>query len=679
MRTRLVDLVDVNNSIRGKAPTDWGTSLVLIAMALGGCSHALSEQSAGSISSVTALTGGALASLRPKASPELVAKIVAQEQALAGGQSTVEQTKSAFTGLNGLGTRTLPKVSTDPIAPPAEEVEPAGAVVSPVGPNQDGVAAGDDIGAQNSAFAGSYQSNYNSAPVPPPGGLSGTLIPPPPAVTLTTQAQTANPGPDPSNPYLNPYAFFQYMNANGMAFPGQQQPAAEARPSGLFGNGGRPSANYGDNSLSSSKSKREQNFLPITPTGMEPRSAYKQRDDLKILWKGLLSSNNVSAIDPKTITQLSKLAVGLPPESTRGNFSITQRQINAIFKPNVAEVDRRAMPEIHKLQADLVQAYSRYLYTYNKFALAQQSVSARKQEVEVADSASEQQRAAADLAQAQTELDNAKDDMHSAQIELAQASSPSAARAVVSKVSGVAPGLESLVAADQDSQSNSHKTMISGLVGSFESVFTFKHGKSQTKASDQQDNSEVAAPDVSAKDSAVQKGAKTKKSDEKVKVANDNAKKNNRKNSELAKKTPTVEQAVSENEKEQDLSPAPSDKELASAAPADPTPSPESATTSSASPVTFTLKGVNVSARKSILTVAIKNTGSDAFNFSPDVISVSDGNHKLSDAALRADFDSTFIQPDQEVKGTITIFGRPWSDRLSVALSDGGHNIQLRR
>src|SRR5271170_6423981 len=114
-----------------------------------------------------------------------------------------------------------------------------------------------------------------------------------------------------------------------------------------------------------------------------------------------------------------------------------------------------------------------------------------------------------------------------------------------------------------------------------------------------------------------------------------NAKKNNRKNSELAKKTPTVEQAVSENEKEQDLSPAPSDKELASAAPADPTPSPESATTSSASPVTFTLKGVNVSARKSILTVAIKNTGSDAFNFSPDVISVSDGNHKLSDAALR--------------------------------------------
>jgi hypothetical protein len=675
-------LIDVNNPIRRKTPTDWGISIVFIAIALGGCSNALSEQSGGSISSTTAATGGALASLRPKASPELVAKIVAQEQALAGGQSAIGQTKSPFTGLNGLGTRTLPKVSIDPIAPPAEEVEPAGAMVSPVGPNQDSVAAANDMTAQNSTLAVSYQSNYNAVPAPPPGGLSGTLIPPPPAVTLSTQAQAVSPSSDPNNPYLNPYAFFQYMNANGMAFPGQQQPAPEARPSGLFGNGGKSSARDSDDSRSSGKSKGE-NFVPITPTGMEPRSAYKQRDDLKILWKGLLSSNNVSAIDPKTITQLSKLAVGLPSETTRGNFSITQRQVNAIFKPDIAGVDRRAMPEIHKRQADLVQAYSRYLYTYNKFALAQQSVSARKQEVEVADSASEKQRAAADLAQAQTELDNAKDDMHSAQIELAQTSSPSAARAVVSKVSGVAPGLESLVAADQDSQSNSHKTMIGGLVGSFESVFPFKHGKSQTKAtnkqSDSEDNSEVAAQDVSAKDAAVKKGAKAKKSDEKVKVADDNTKKKNHKNSELAKKQLTSDKAVSEAEKEQDLSPAPSDKELASAAPADPTPFPKNAATSSSSPVSFTLKGVNVSARKSILTVAIKNTGSDAFNFSPDVISVSDGNHKLPDAAMRADFDSTFIQPDQEVKGTITIFGRPWSDRLAVALSDGGHSIQLRR
>ncbi len=73
--------------------------------------------------------------------------------------------------------------------------------------------------------------------------------------------------------------------------------------------------------------------------------------------------------------------------------------------------------------------------------------------------------------------------------------------------------------------------------------------------------------------------------------------------------------------------------------------------------ITFELKGKNISARKSVLNVSIRNSSDNAFSFSPEDISVQEGTQKLSEAAMRAEFDSTSVAPNQEVKGTITIFG----------------------
>ena len=116
---------------------------------------------------------------------------------------------------------------------------------------------------------------------------------------------------------------------------------------------------------------------------------------------------------------------------------------------------------------------------------------------------------------------------------------------------------------------------------------------------------------------------------------------------------------------------------MAAAAPAEP-PAP-SAPAVPASTISMELKGVNVTARKSILTVAIKNNGESDFSFDPESFAISENNHKLSEAAMRADFETTLVQPNQEVKGTITIFGRPWNERLTVSLSDGSRNVQMRR
>jgi len=639
---------------------------MLTAFLTGGCSGAGNSQSDHQTYSGSSSGGGILASMRPKANPELIEKIRAQEQAQANIQGANAQGQgqgqgpNQWVGLNGLATRVLPKVSTDPIAPPAEEAQQAGALVSPVDTSQQQQPAENQ--ATNTPIptpqAASYGNSYNAVPAPPPGALGGALVPPPPAVTLTTQAQTVSAMPDPNNPYMNPYGYPPYMNPYGMAYPPQQQPAApQPRPSGLFGNGGGRSSSSDDDLDSSSRNKKGENFVPITPTGMESRSSYKQRDDLKILWKGLLSSNNLSGIEPKVMEQLGKLEVGLPSESTKGNFSINQRQVDSIFKPSVPGIDRKLVPQVRKSQADLVQAYSRYLYTYNKFALAQQTVTARKQESEVASSNSEQQRAAADLAQAQTELDSSKDDMHSAQIELAQASSPAAARAVIGKVSGVAPSMDTLVAADQNSGGESHKNRLGGLVG----MFTFGHGKSEEKQARKGANTAGGDNDADNKIASAGKdqkaGKESKKKDKHAEKSSDKTK-------------------VAEGEKGQDLSPAPTDAETVSKAAKQDAPTTSASASNS---VAFTLKGVNVTTRKSILTVAIKNTGAEAFTFNPDVISVNDGNRKLPDAAMRADFDSTLVQPNQEVKGTITIFGRPWNDRLSVSLSDSGHPIQMRR
>ncbi len=127
-----------------------------------------------------------------------------------------------------------------------------------------------------------------------------------------------------------------------------------------------------------------------------------------------------------------------------------------------------------------------------------------------------------------------------------------------------------------------------------------------------------------------------------------------------------------------DLNPAPqvaSAPQGASASPADQA----AVAQTPPSGVSVELKGVNITARKSTLSVVIKNSGQGDFSFNADDFSVAENNRKLSDAAMRADFDTTLVQPNQEVKGTITIFGRPWSDRLTVSLSDGSRVVQMRR
>jgi hypothetical protein len=127
---------------------------------------------------------------------------------------------------------------------------------------------------------------------------------------------------------------------------------------------------------------------------MDARSPYQQRDDLKVLWKGALSSSSVKEIvakDGKASEVLSKLDVGLPADSTRGSFNVAPRQVDNIFRP--VAMDKKIAASVRRVETDLVQAYYRYLYSYHRFALAQQTLSARKQEVEVASSDSEKQRA----------------------------------------------------------------------------------------------------------------------------------------------------------------------------------------------------------------------------------------------------------------------------------------------
>jgi hypothetical protein len=338
----------------------------------------------------------------------------------------------------------------------------------------------------------------------------------------------------------------------------------------------------------------------------------------------------------------------------------------------------------------LAQSYYRYLYTYNKYCFAEQTLAARKQEVELASSASEQQRATADLAQAQTEVEAAKDDMRSAQAEMAQNSSPTAARSVIAKVSGVTPNLESLAQRDnKDNEASTRKVALFGNVfNPFSSVFKFGHDKKASKenaskqdaskvdaSKEQSDTDEIASVGKSADSQTSNKGPAHKF------VAAIFDKKNDKTASHKEAKSKLK---IVKTDNEQDLAPAPKEELAASAEPqpkpVSTTPSGKPATSSQdANLVSFTLKGVNVTSSKAVLTVAIKNTGADAFNFNPDSISVAEGHHKLSEAATRADFDTTMVKPNEEVQGKITIFGRPWSDKLTVGLLDGSKAIQMRR
>lgn len=613
--------------------------LILISsIFVAGCS----QQGGGNQSASVSQPGaGILGSLRPKTDPAVVERMRIEEQARQEKQKALEAAaKQAENEINadGMG-RVLPKVSMDPIAPPAEEVAQSnGPIFTPA--NASGAPTATPpipvpTGGGGAPISPPAAMTYGAAvPAPPPGGL----VPPPPAVTLSTQASMPGGVPmDPSAMYANPY-----MNPYGIAYPQMQMPQMTAmvppapnvplqRPSGSpFATGGHSSS---DDEDGGAQEKKRANFVPITPTGMESRSSYKQRDDLKALWNGVLKSNAMSLLmkDEKFASQLTQVDIGLPSESTKGSFAISQRQVDAVFKNN--PLDKRILQPVRKVQSDLVQAYYRYLYSYNKFALAQQTVAARKQEAEMASSASEQQRAAADQSQAQADAESAKDDMKSAQTELSMIAGPQAAKFIISKVSGVAPSSDALASSEPAAEQK--KSSGGGMFG----MFHFGGGGEEKKK---------PAPPVETKVAAAPQENKKEKESKKGKGKKDSSAK----------------------EKTADLQPAPEAPETASS---------EAAPAPTSNGISFELKNVNVTARKSILTVSIKNGGANNFNFSPDVISISEGNHKLSEAAVRADFDQTMVQPNQEVKGTITIFGRPWNERLVVSLSEGGKTIQMSR
>jgi hypothetical protein len=208
------------------------------------------------------------------------------------------------------------------------------------------------------------------------------------------------------------------------------------------------------------------------------------------------------------------------------------------------------------------------------------------------------------------------------------------------------------------------------------SIFKFGHGKPEQK----RERNEASDADASAQSSEIADSSEVGKSENHAQFEKS---KKDKKEKLANAKADKPKLKIVRPDNGPDLTPAPTEEAQ--------TNSEEAASSSSAAgkasvlsghenaSVSFMLKGVNVSARKSVLTVAIKNAGSDAFNFSPDLISVADGSRRLSDAATRADFDTTLVQPNEEVKGTITIFGRPWSDKLTVCLGDGGKAIQMRR
>jgi hypothetical protein len=660
-------------------------TLPAISLILAGCSqHGDNNQVSGQLNG----GGGVLAAMRPGPDQALVERLTQEEKMRAQKQAELQtqQFGQTETSVLALG-RGLPKVSTDPIAPPAEQV--SAAVEKGTGPNdQEAIvtSANSPIPAVTATPASYTASYYSGAgvPPPPPGAAAAGLVPPPLPVTLSTQVQTfagsvAEAGFNPyANPYYNPYGVpvnFQQAQAQAQAAPDRP------RPAGLFGEGGRSaSASEGD----SEAARKRAAFVPISPTGMKSRSPFQQKDDLKVLFKGALAqaaTGGPLAGDAKVLTQLSHLDVAVPGEATKGIFNVSARQVDSLFRG--ANIDRRVVPEVHKLEADLTQNYYRYLYTYNKFCLAQQTVSARKQEVEVADSPSEQQRAAADLSQAQTDAEAARDDLHSAEYELAQASSPNSARAIIVKVSGLTPSLDSLASSEsRGGKGDNRVAMLGNVLNPLGSMFKFGHAKpdaeekkdkkqgkkdanlSANDASSDGNNAAFVPSDKAGKSEKIKKKKKEKIAAGSADGAVSDLSPAPEEGQEDRSPEPIAKQAVRESE-------SASAHELASHS---------SVVAHAPTGISFWLKGVDVTARKSVLTVAIKNAGANSFDFNPDLISVAEGSHRLSEAATRADFDATSVQPNEEVKGTITIFGRPWSDKLTVCLSSGGtKTIPLRR
>lgn len=485
--------------------------------------------------------------------------------------------------------------------------------------------------------------NHNQTPGAPPstqppppqsiasyGGYGqpqgGSLIPPPPAISVS--ATSIPPPQDAYNPYGGGYAPQPYgYPPPQYAYPPQQaaQPAAPSHPEGSFFSNGGTGGGGGD-----ATAVRRKEVVLITPTGMESRSVYKQRDDLKVLIKGALAYDR-ELRDDRIQQSLRTVDVSLPSESTKGNLSLTQRQIDKLF--TTPSVDKRILPHVKKVETELAQGYYRFLYAFNKFALMQQQVAARKQEVEVADTNSEKQRAASDLASAQHEFDTSKDDLHAAEVDLAQISGGGAARNVITKVTGQSPSLDALAAGDNDASSDASGQGIMQALNPMNvlNVFNRKGGGSAPRPSS---DSNEERPTFDSK--------------------------------KVAKKGGGTSLVRS--------SPPPSDSD--SSPPEKPEkPAPTVASTG----VSFELKNVTTTPRKSILSVAIKNNGNNNINIDSDAIYVVDGDHRLAEASVSAEFDTSLVEPNQEVTGTITIFGRPWNDKLTVSLSEGGKTIQLHR
>lgn len=603
---------------------------------------ACNEEKLNSDGSLSSEGGGrslsVLGSIRPKADPHVLEKIRAEEaearrkaeEAIAAQAQSQQQQNAAADPAN----RDLPAVDQTPISASSNPMDGIANAFGFGNNNQPQQPSGMGMGMGNPAMS------IPSVPTPPPQAASyggypsmggGGMIPPPPAVTLSTQA-AYSPPIDPN--------YAQYMQGGGYGYGQPAYPQPYAAPPGPAHPAGSMFSNGGSNSAASAPAeepKKKPSVVLITPTGMEARSPYKQRDELKVLVKGAFASASPPELrDPKISLVLAKTDVGLPAEATRGNISLTQRQIDNLFK--TPPIDRRIMPSIKKVETDVAQAYFRYLYAFNKYTLTQQQVAARKQEMEVADSNSERQRAAADLSAAQNDAEGSKDDLRAAQTDLAAVAGAQAARSVITKVSGVTPSLESLaVASDSDSSATAQGGLIGSVQNAFGALNFWNKGRGGKEA-----EPVAAAPPEKAQKAPKQKDQKDKK-------------KGGKGESGAATQiaiTPDVQESAPE--------------------PVKPTPAPSTG-------ISFELKNVQTTPRKSVLKVAVRNNREESFNLDPDVISVLEGDHKLAEAAVRAEFDSTLVGPNQEVTGTITIFGRPWNDKLSVSLSEGGRTIQLHR
>ncbi len=619
------------------------------------CSHPSADEPSSSASSDS---GSVLGGLRPKADPKILQRLRAKNM-VSQPLGAPEESGGADSQSGG-----LPFVSSAPFAPPADQVARTSqsTVSTPSLPffpfmapqSAPGAAPGSPAspGGVPPSPAASYGGYGSSVPPPPPA--PGGLVPPPPAVSLSTQAQTVPYGAPPeaymNNPYANPY-MNPYANPYANPYGGGANPYAgggePARPAGSpFASGGAMPGGGADVDAKPRKAK-PQDFTPITPTGMEARSTVKQRDDLKTLLKGALSMSpqlQSAARDKDIALTLSKIDVGMPQESTKGSISLSSRQIEQLYRSPA--LDKKVVGPVRKIMSDVAQDYYRYLYAYNKFALAQQTVAARKQETEVAESAAEQQRAAADMSQAQQGAESARDDLKVSQNEMAATAGAQAARTVIARVSGVAPSIDSLAQAERQALSQARNEMSAGNSGSG-GILGFLGLGSKHEEEVQELN---AQPKALSMPQQPNKKAESKKP-------------------ETAKKTKTATKQL------------PGDLVQAPVVAAKPVAQPVADLRPAAGDsIAFELRNLNVTPRKSILKVSIRNTGSENLTFDPDAISIMENNRKLSDAAVRADFETTLVAPSKEVSGTITIFGHPWNDRISVFISDaGGKNIPLKR